>query len=181
MLDSQNGGRSQGLGSGYSDYAKDCGYQLDTQGHGFQLMSSGSFPAYGGDVRSRLISNALLFAAQCWGHLAIGHTPAIEICHRNYTYMESEFSSLERVRRPRAYGESIRWRSRHLAIEPEFPRGRRGELKREGGHRPCLPACPALQPTSAPRRSTRAWRSRALSRRRASSRCCSGRCPWSAC
>lgn len=85
MLDSGNNGRTMGLGSGSSDYAKDCGYQMDTNAKGFFLMSNGTLTPYGGDVRSRLISNALLFAAQCWGHLAIANTPSMTVCHSNYT------------------------------------------------------------------------------------------------
>ena len=87
----------------FSDFAKDCGYQLDTHGHGFQLMSSGSIPAYGGDVRSRLISNSLLFACQCWGHFALANTPSMAVVRNNYTYMDTEFSRLDAERRPRAY------------------------------------------------------------------------------
>jgi hypothetical protein len=90
----------------------------------FELMSTALIEPYGACVRSRLVSNTLLFAAQCWGHLALIDVPAAplpdtppssmldhyapdgESTGGIYTYIEEEFGRVTPpLRRIETYGE----------------------------------------------------------------------------
>jgi hypothetical protein len=84
MLDSTNNNRSSGLGSGMSDFAKDCGYKMDTD-RPFSLSSHGTVKAYDDCQRSRFINNALIFGAQCWGHIALEGTPSMNAFRSLYS------------------------------------------------------------------------------------------------
>lgn len=131
MFVTESKGRTMGLGSGMADYSKDCGYQVrylrlkaplllfeclmlpcfQMVGHGGAGVSplmDGSVLAFGGCVRNRLINNALIFAAQCWGHIALRDTPGgLEPYNSTYTYTKEEFGVKipgDKARQVAAYG-----------------------------------------------------------------------------
>lgn len=46
----------------------------------------GAILAFNGCMRNRLINNALIFAAQCWGHIALKDVPqGMQPYSHNYT------------------------------------------------------------------------------------------------
>lgn len=69
----------------------------------------GDILAFSGSVRNRLVNNALLFAAQAWGHIALKDVPgAMGASERNYSYIDDEFAAklpgpANRFRRAAAY------------------------------------------------------------------------------
>jgi hypothetical protein len=96
LLDSMNPNRTQGLGSGMSTYAKDCGYIMTGRGNSTLVdLMNGEVTAFSNCARNRLINNALIFASQCWGHIALkGEPDAVRVYSRLvYSYVDSDYGT----------------------------------------------------------------------------------------
>ncbi len=85
----------------------------------FWLMTSGcKVNPFGGDVRSRLINTTLIFAAQCWGHVALKDTADMAVYNSCYTYLGEWTTGLNEYRKMTSYAYSRARRFfRYLAVE----------------------------------------------------------------
>lgn len=55
-------------------------------GAGVSPLQDGAILAFSGCVRNRLVNNALIFASQCWGQVALKEVPqGMSPYHKNYS------------------------------------------------------------------------------------------------